>query len=94
MRSYTYPAVFIKDEDNDEYKVFFPDLEITTDGKFMEEAFLYAKACLKAYFVYVEKYDLDFNMPSEYEIVKSACDGKDNEIVMLVDVDVYDRDLK
>ena len=92
MKSYTYPAVFIKDEENDDYKVFFPDLEITTDGAFLEEAYLYAKACLKAYFVYVEKYDMDFNMPSEYELVKSAC-NKD-EVVMLVDADVFDKDLK
>lgn len=92
MKSYTYPAVFIKDKENDEYKVIFPDLEITTDGKFVEEAFLYAKACLKEYFIYVEKYDLDFNMPSEFEFVKKASNNED--LVMLVDADVYDKEIK
>lgn len=92
MKSYTYPAIFIKDNDSEEYKVLFPDLELTTDGNFIEEAYLYAKACLKAYFVYVEKYDLDFNMPSDFELVKKAC--KPEEVVMLVDADVLDKDLK
>ena len=90
MKSYTYPAIFIKDQENDGYQVLFPDLEVTTKGEFIEEAFLYAKATLKAYFVYIEKYDLDFNMPTEYEKVKSAC-GQD-DIVMLVDVDVNEND--
>ena len=35
---YVYPAIFVKDED-DSYKVLFPDLDISTDGKIMEEAF-------------------------------------------------------
>ena len=53
MKSYTYPAIFIKDQENDGYQVLFPDLEVTSKGEFIEEAFLYAKATLKAYFVYI-----------------------------------------
>ena len=36
---YVYPAIFMKDEDGD-CKVLFPDLDLTTDGKVMEEAFM------------------------------------------------------
>ena len=57
MKNYVYPAVFIKDKENDIYRVLFPDIELTTDGTVVEEAFLYAKEFLKAYFVYIEKYD-------------------------------------
>lgn len=90
MKSFTYPAVFVKDEENDAYNVLFPDLQLTTDGRFVEEAYLYAKACLKAYFVYVEKYDLDFNMPSDFEKVKAS---SKNDIVMLIDADVCQKDI-
>lgn len=90
MKSFTYPAVFVKDEENDAYNVLFPDLQLTTDGRFVEEAYLYAKACLKAYFVYVEKYDLDYNMPSDFENVKAS---SKNDIVMLIDADVSQKDI-
>ena len=83
MKTFVYPAIFIKDEEDDLYRVLFPDLDITTDGAFMEEAFLYAKELLKAYFVYIDKYDLDFNEPTDYEMIKKTCNS--NDIVMLVD---------
>lgn len=88
---YVYPAIFVKDEDEG-YKVFFPDLDLITEGKVMEEAFLYAKGFLKSYFVYAEKYDMAFNEPTDYETCK-----KQNEFaneVMLVDAEVDKNDLK
>lgn len=88
---YVYPAIFVKDE-NDEYKVFFPDLNLATDGKIMEEAFLYAKGFLKSFFVYVEKYDMSYNDPTDYESVKKQ-NSFANEI-MLIDVEVDKNDLK
>lgn len=92
MKSFAYPAVFIKDKENEVYRVLFPDLELTTDGNFVEEAFLYAKSALKAYFVYVEKYDLDFNMPSDFELVKKSCNT--DEIVMIIDAEITQKDLQ
>lgn len=86
MKRFAYPAVFIKDKDMGMYRVFFPDLGLTTDGDFMEEAFLYAKSALKEYFLYVEKFDLDYNMPSDYEQVKSSC--KPDETVMIIDAQI------
>lgn len=92
MKSFVYPAVFVKDEEENSYKVIFPDLELTTDGAFVEEAFLYAKEALKAYFVYVEKYEFDFNMPSDFDSIH----GKfaKNGVVMLIDADVTKKDLQ
>lgn len=90
MKTFVYPAIFIKDVEEDVYRVLFPDLDITTDGAFMEEAFLYAKEVLKAYFAYIEKYDLDFNEPTDYEKIKSTCD--EGDVVMLVDAQLKIKD--
>lgn len=86
MKRFAYPAVFIKDKEMDVYRVFFPDLGLTTDGDIMEEAFLFAKSALKEYFLYVEKFDLDYNLPSDFELVKSSC--KPDEVVMIIDAQV------
>ena len=92
MKTYVYPAIFIKDEEDGVYRVLFPDLDITTDWEIMEEAFLYAKEVLKAYFGYIEKYDLDFNEPTDYEIVKKGCENGDT--VMLVDAQLKIKEEK
>ncbi len=92
MKNYVYPAVFIKDKENDIYRVLFPDIELTTDGTVVEEAFLYAKEFLKAYFVYIEKYDLDFNAPTDFESVKKASNPED--YVMLIEASVSKKDLQ
>ncbi len=86
MKRFAYPAVFIKDREMDVYRVFFPDLGLTTDGDFMEEAFLFAKSALKEYFQYVEKFDLDYNLPSDFELVKKTC--KPDETVMIIDAQI------
>lgn len=86
MKTFVYPAIFVKDSEEGVYRVLFPDLDLTTDGDFMEEAFLYAKEALKAYFNYIEKYDFDFNEPTDYEMVKKGCEN--NDIVMLVDAQI------
>ncbi len=90
MKSFVYPAIFIKDKEDEMYRVLIPDLELTTDGAFMEEAYLYAKAMLKAYFSYIDKYELDFNLPTDFETVKKSCDKDD--IVMLLDTEIEVND--
>lgn len=79
---YLYPAIFVKSEGGS-YQVLFPDLGIYTDGSNLSEAYVYAKALLKAYFTYVVKYDTEFNQPSKLEKFAAKC--KENEIVMFVD---------
>ena len=48
MQQFIYPAIFYIDED--ETKVYFPDLDISTSGDNYDEAFLFAKELLKVYF--------------------------------------------
>ena len=45
MKQFLFPAVFIKTEN--EYTVVFPDLNITTEGDTLEEAYLFAKDYLR-----------------------------------------------
>lgn len=92
MKTFIYPAIFIKDKEEENIKVFFPDLDISTDGDMVEEAYLYAKECLKAYFICVEKYDFEFNLPTDYETVNKTI-NKD-EYLMLIDATITEKDLK
>ena len=92
MRNYAYPAVFMIDKEDGTYHVLFPDLELTIDSDKVEEAYAYAKASLKAYFVCCEKYDLSYNEPSDFEDVKKSC--KKDDLPMIIEVEVDDKDLK
>lgn len=89
MKNYIYPAIFIKDEEEKLYRVLIPDLDLTTDGSFIEEAYLYAKEMLKAYFTYIEKYDLDFNLPTDFERVKNS--SEEGDVVMLIDAELKEN---
>ncbi len=90
MRQFIYPAIFYFDED--ETKVYFPDLDISTSGDNYDEAFLFAKELLKVYFMYVITNEFDFNFPSNYADVEKKCGEK--EKAMLIDTFVSDADLK
>jgi len=90
MQRFLYPAIFFKDDDM--FKVLFPDIELVAEGKIVEEAFLYAQEFLRQYFIQVLKYDLDFNMPTDFQDIKNKC--KKDDIVMLIDVGVSDKDIK
>lgn len=90
MQRFLYPAVFYKVED--EYKVLLPDANISTEGVVMEEAYLYAQEFLKAYLTYALKFDLDYNLPTDYDsIVKKL--NKD-ETCMLIYVTLTDKEIK
>ena len=90
MRQFIYPAIFYFDED--ETKVYFPDLDISTSGDNYDEAFLFAKELLKVYFMYVLTNDLDFNFPSNFKDSAKRCGEKQK--AMVIDAFVTDQDLK
>ena len=81
MKQYLFPAVFIKAED--EYVAVFPDLNITTEGDTIEEAYLFAKDYLRVYCSYTLKFDVELDRPSKFEQVQAKYI---NDVVMLVDV--------
>ena len=82
FKQYLYPAIFVKDEEG-EYQVIFPDLDIFTDGANLTEAYLSAKELLRVYFSYVHKYEIEYNTPTKSEVLSKRC--KANETVLLVD---------
>lgn len=90
MQQFIYPAIFYIDEE--ETKVYFPDLDISVSGDNYDEAYLFAKELLKKYFLYVIKNELDFNFPSSFENVKSKCSSK--EIPLLVDAIITSADVR
>ena len=90
MKQFLYPAIFFQLED--EYRVIFPDLDISTDGKTYEEAYMIAKDLLRVYFIYVLKHDLDYNLPSSYDDLKKTSQG--GETITMIDAIVGPKDLK
>ena len=89
MKQFLFPAVFFKQDDK--YTVLFPDLNITTDGDSLEEAYLFAKDCLKVYCTYIVKFDLEIDTPSKFEKVQEK---NKNDLVMLVDCFVMENGVK
>ena len=90
MKQFLYPAIFFELED--EYRVIFPDLDISTDGNTFEEAYMFAKDLLRVYFVYVLKHDLDYNLPSSYEDLKRTSNG--GESIVMIDAIIGPKDIK
>ncbi|MBQ3494927.1 MAG: type II toxin-antitoxin system HicB family antitoxin [Clostridia bacterium] len=81
MKQFLFPAVFVEAES--QFGVFFPDLNITTEGDTIEEAYLFAKDYLRVYCSYVLKFDVELDRPSKYEDIKQKYN---NDTVMLIDV--------
>ena len=90
MHYFAYPAIFFKDEEV--VRVIFPDLNISTEGEDLTDAFLFAKDLLRVYFSYALKYDLEYNFPSKVEDLIPKC--KKDEVAMLVDTMVDLKSLK
>ncbi len=81
MQQFVFPAVFIQEEDNS-YTAMIPDLGLVTDGKSIEEAFLFIKDYLRVFCNYALKLKEDILIPTKFE--KIAQNNKNNS-VMLVD---------
>ncbi len=88
MQQFIYPAIFYNDED--EVKVYFPDLDISTSGVNYSEAFLFAKDLLRVYFLYVLANNLDFDFPSKIEDVKCEKGQK----TFFIDAIISPKDVK
>ena len=90
MQQFIYPAVFYLD--GEETKVYFPDLDISTSGESFEDAFLFAKDLLRVYFLYAVNNDLDFNLPSDFNLIKQKCG--EGQTPILIDAIVTSVDLR
>ena len=81
MQQYVFPAVFVKKED-ETFSVFVPDLNITTEGDSIEEAFLYIKDYLRIFCEYAVKMDDDILIPTKFEKI---AEKYNKNVVMLID---------
>ena len=82
MEQYIFPAVFFQEEDETDYTVVFPDLNIFTDGKTIIEAFLLAKDYLRVYCTCAKKYDMEIARPTK---LLDVMEKYPKAICMLVD---------
>jgi len=87
MLQYVYPAVFLAQDDGS-YTAYIPDLNLSTDGDTIEEAYLFIKDYLMVYFKYAGKLDEEPPMPTKFEILK---DKNKKSVVMLVDAIVESK---
>lgn len=86
MFHYIYPAVFFFSED--EFQALIPDLNLTTAGISLEEAYILAKDYLRAYCTYAVKFDIEIEFPSAYNKIKEKYKDNQNAVVMLIDAAV------
>lgn len=89
MIHYVYPAVFFKNDD--EYKVLIPDLNLSTEGDNIEEAYLYAKDYLRAYCSYALRFDIDVELPTKYELV---AEKYKNALTMILSISIEENNIK
>lgn len=85
MQQYVFPAVFVKKED-ETFSVFVPDLNISTEGDSIEEAFLYIKDYIRIFCEYAVKLEEDILIPTKFEKIAEKFP---KDIVMLVDAIVF-----
>lgn len=83
---FIFPAVFYKDEENDDYLVAFEDVRIYCEGKTIEDAFFTARRYLKDFCkLSLKMFGEVRERPRTY---LEARQNHKNEIVLLVDAEV------
>lgn len=83
MFHYIYPAVFFSGDD--EFQALIPDLNLTTAGISLDEAYILAKDYLRAYCTYAVKFGMEVELPTAYNIIKEKYKDDSNAVVMLID---------
>ena len=67
MKTYTYPIVFILNEESKMYNGYIPDLAIFAEGQTLEEVIKEAQKLMTKFFELVLKYDTDVPDPTSLE---------------------------
>lgn len=86
MFHYIYTAVFFSRDD--EFQAIIPDLNLTTAGLSLDEAYILIKDYLRVYCTYAVKFDIEIEFPTAYNIIKEKYKDDENAIVMLIDASV------
>ena len=88
MKRYVYPSVVYSDPETESFMVFFPDLGIVADGNTAEESYNKAKAMLKEYFTFANKYSSYAPDPTPFDKVQKQ---NPNKQVLLIDTEIEDK---
>ena len=75
MPKFTYPIVFIFNEEAGVYNGFIPDLCLYVDGKTLEEVYAEAEGTMHDYFKLCTMYSFDYHPPSGLEEVSKKWKG-------------------
>ena len=67
VKTYTYPIVFILNDETRMYNGYIPDLAICAEGKTLEDAIQEAQALMKKFFELVIKYGTDIPSATSLE---------------------------
>lgn len=75
MKSYTYPIVFIFNEETKNYNGFIPDLAIGAEGSTLEEVIKDAEKIMTKFFELVTKYETEVPEPTSLEATYTKWKG-------------------
>lgn len=86
MQQFVFPAILYRDTEGKGYTIIFHDLNICTEGRTVEDAFLRAKDFLDVYCRCALQYNGEMEPATKYEDVVTD----KNNIVLLVDSQIDD----
>ena len=75
MAKYTYPIIFILNEETKYHNGYIPDLAIFAEGKSPEDVYADMEEILKNYMILAFKYDADIPSPSTLEQITKKWPG-------------------
>lgn len=85
---FTYPMVFIFNEDAGLYNGYIPDLTLYCEGETLESVYSCAEELIKYYFELATKYDTEVPTPSTMESISEKWTGYK---VSLISADIPDK---
>lgn len=85
---FTYPMVFIFNEDESIYNGYIPDLTLYCEGETLESVYSCAEELIKYYFELAVKYDTEVPSPSTMDAVSGKWSGYK---VSLITADIPDQ---
>ena len=85
---FTYPMVFIFNEDENIYNGYIPDLTLYCEGETLESVYSCAEELIKYYFELAVKYDTEVPSPTTMDAVSGKWSGYK---VSLITADIPDQ---
>lgn len=75
MPKFTYPMVFVMNEESGLYNGYIPDLTLYCEGETVESVYAVAEELIEYYFQLAEKHDTEVPTPSSLDIISDKWKG-------------------